>query len=57
MGMTYDEMVEKVFRSKALTGELNTVEQVAAIAVRLASEAGRGITDSFFNVDGDQSSY
>lgn len=57
MGMTYDEMVEKVFKSKTLTGELNTVEQVAAVAVLLASEAGRGITGSFFNVDGGQSPY
>ena len=38
MGMSYDEMVEKVFKSKTLTGELNTVEQVAAVAVLLASE-------------------
>jgi enoyl-[acyl-carrier-protein] reductase (NADH) len=50
-------MVEKVFKSKTLTGELNTVEQVAAIAVLLASDAGRGITGSFFNVDGGQSPY
>lgn len=57
MGLTYDEMVEKVFKSKTLTGELNTVEQVAAIAVLLASDAGRGITGSFFNVDGGQSPY
>jgi 3-hydroxybutyrate dehydrogenase len=57
MGMSYDEMVEKVFKSKTLTGELNTVEQVAAVAVLLASDAGRGITGSFFNVDGGQSPY
>jgi 3-hydroxybutyrate dehydrogenase len=57
MGMTYDEMVENVFKSKTLTGELNTVEQVAAVAVLLASEAGRGITGAFFNVDGGQSPY
>ena len=57
MGMTYDEMVENVFKSKTLTGELNTVEQVAAVAVLLASDAGRGITGSFFNVDGGQAPY
>ena len=57
MGMSYEEMVEKVFKSKTLTGELNTVEQVAAVAVLLASETGRGITGSFFNVDGGQSPY
>ena len=57
MGMSYDEMVDKVFKSKTLTGELNTVEQVAAVAVLLASDAGRGITGSFFNVDGGQAPY
>ncbi len=57
MGVTYDEMIEKVFRSKTLTGELNTVEQVAAVAVLLASDIGRGITGSFFNVDGGQAPY
>ena len=57
MGMSYDEMVDKVFKSKTLTGELNTVEQVAAVAVLLASDTGRGITGSFFNVDGGQSPY
>jgi NAD(P)-dependent dehydrogenase (short-subunit alcohol dehydrogenase family) len=57
MGLTFDEMVEKVFKSKTLTGELNTTAQVAAIAVVLASDAGCGITGSFFNVDGGQSPY
>ena len=54
---THDEMVEKVFKSKTLTGELNTVEQVAAVAVLRASDAGRGITGSFINVDGGQAPY
>lgn len=57
MGLTLDEMIEKVFKAKTLTGELNTVDEVAAIAVLLASDAGRGITGSFFNVDGGQSPY
>jgi NAD(P)-dependent dehydrogenase (short-subunit alcohol dehydrogenase family) len=57
MGLSYDEMIERVFKSKTLTGELNTAAQVAAIAVLLASDAGRGITGSFFNVDGGQSPY
>jgi 3-hydroxybutyrate dehydrogenase len=57
MGLTFDEMVERVFKAKTLTGELNTVEQVAAVAVLLASEAGRGITGSFMNVDGGQAPY
>ena len=57
MGLSYDEMIERVFKSKTLTGELNTVEQIAAVAVLLASDAGRGITGTFFNVDGGQSPY
>jgi 3-hydroxybutyrate dehydrogenase len=57
MGLSYDEMIEKIFKSKTLTGELNTVAQVAAVAVLLASDAGRGITGSFFNVDGGQAPY
>jgi NAD(P)-dependent dehydrogenase (short-subunit alcohol dehydrogenase family) len=57
MGLTFDEMVDQVFKSKTLTGQLNTAAQVAAVAVLLASEAGRGITGSFFNVDGGQAPY
>src|SRR5690606_14425174 len=51
LGMTFDEMVDKIFRSKTLTGELNTVEQVAEMALFLASEAGRGITGATLSVD------
>lgn len=57
MGLGYEEMIEKVFKAKTLTGELNSAEQVAAVAVLLASDAGRGITGAFFNVDGGQSPY
>jgi NAD(P)-dependent dehydrogenase (short-subunit alcohol dehydrogenase family) len=51
LGMSYEDMVEKVFRSKTLTGELNTVEQVSEMAVFLATEAGRGITGATLSVD------
>lgn len=57
MGMTYQEMIDNVFRAKTMTGELNTVAQVAAVAVLLASDMGRGITGAFFNVDGGQAPY
>ncbi len=57
MGLRYEEMIERVFKAKTLTGELNTAAQVAAVAVLLASEAGRGITGAFFNVDGGQAPY
>ena len=57
MGMTYQEMIDNVFKAKTMTGEVNTVEQVAAVAVLLASPAGRGITGAFINVDGGQAPY
>ncbi len=57
MGLSYDEMLERVFKAKTLTGELNSAPQVAAVAVLLASDAGRGITGAFFNVDGGQAPY
>jgi NAD(P)-dependent dehydrogenase (short-subunit alcohol dehydrogenase family) len=51
LGMTFDEMVDNVFKAKTLTGELNTVEQVAETAVFLCSPAGRGITGAAISVD------
>jgi len=57
MGMTFDEMVNNVFKAKTLTGELNTVEQVAETAVFLASPAGRGITGVQLSVDGGMAPY
>jgi enoyl-[acyl-carrier-protein] reductase (NADH) len=57
MGMTFDEMVENVFKAKTLTGELNTVEQIGETAVFLASPAGRGITGAQISVDGGMTPY
>ena len=57
MGMTFDEMVENIFKSKTLTGELNTVEQVAEMALFLASPVGRGITGATLSVDGGIAPY
>ena len=57
LGMTFEEMVDNVFKAKTMTGELNTVEQVAQTAVFLASPAGRGITGAQLSVDGGMSSY
>lgn len=52
MGLSgLDEMVEKIFKAKTATGEINTVEQVAAVALLLASEAGAGITGACISVD------
>ena len=57
LGMTFDEMVDKIFKSKTLTGELNTVDQVAQMALLLAGPAGRGITGALLSVDGGISPY
>jgi len=57
LGMTFDEMVENLFKSKTMTGELNTVEQVADLALLLAGPAGRGITGAQLSVDGGIATY
>ena len=57
LGMTLDEMVDTVFKSKTLTGEINTAEQVAETAVFLASPTGRGITGAQISVDAGISTY
>ena len=43
MGMTYDEMVEQ-FSGESSIKRMNTVEEVGAVAVLLASDIGAGIT-------------
>jgi 3-hydroxybutyrate dehydrogenase len=57
LGMTFDEMVENVFKSQTMTGELNTVEQVAELALVLAGPAGRGITGAQLSIDGGIATY
>jgi 3-hydroxybutyrate dehydrogenase len=57
LGMTFDEMVENVFKSQTMTGELNTVEQVAELALLLAGPAGRGITGAQLSIDGGIATY
>lgn len=57
MGMTFDEMVDNLFRAKTMTGELNTVEQIGEMVVFLASKAGRGITGQQLSVDCGISTY
>jgi 3-hydroxybutyrate dehydrogenase len=53
-GIGYDEF-KRAYAEQALTKELNTVEEVAAVALLLASPAGRGITGTTINVDGGTS--
>jgi 3-hydroxybutyrate dehydrogenase len=56
MGITFDEMVA-LFASESATKRPTTVEEVAAVAVLLASEAGGGITGGMISVDGGTASY
>lgn len=55
-GMTREQFVTH-FVDATKTGRLNTPEEVAAVAVLLASEAGGGITGALWSVDGGTSSW
>lgn len=50
-GMTYEQFLED-FANDCLTKELQTVEQVAGMAVLLAGPLGNGMTGGTYNVDG-----
>jgi 3-hydroxybutyrate dehydrogenase len=56
MGMTYQGLLD-VFASEAAIKRLNEVEDVANVAVLLASPAGAGITGSLISIDGGTSPY
>ena len=56
MGITFDEMVQ-MFAQESAIKRPNTVEEIAAMAVLLASEAGGGITGATLSVDGGSTPY
>jgi 3-hydroxybutyrate dehydrogenase len=56
MGMTYQGLLDW-FASEAAIKRLNECEDVAHVAVLLASEAGAGITGSLISIDGGTSPY
>ena len=56
MGMTFEEMID-MFAQESAIKRPNTVEEVAALAVLLASEAGAGITGACLSVDGGTAPY
>ncbi|MBB1029735.1 SDR family oxidoreductase [Dietzia sp. SLG310A2-38A2] len=56
MGMSFDEMVA-LFSQESSIKRPNTVEEVAAMAMLLASDAGAGITGALLSVDGGTASY
>jgi 3-hydroxybutyrate dehydrogenase len=56
LGMTYEGYKEQ-YAAESANKRLNTVEEVAAMAVLLASPLGGGINCSLLNVDGGTSQY
>jgi NAD(P)-dependent dehydrogenase (short-subunit alcohol dehydrogenase family) len=55
-GTTYEEFLQS-YANESMIKRLNTVEEVAACAVWLASEPGGGVTGAMINVDGGTSSW
>lgn len=51
LGITYQQFLDN-YAQEAAIKRLNTVEEVAAMAVLLASDAGGGITGALMDVDG-----
>jgi 3-hydroxybutyrate dehydrogenase len=51
MGITYEQFLEN-YAEESMIKRLNTTEEVAAMAVLLASDVGAGITGALLNVDG-----
>jgi NAD(P)-dependent dehydrogenase (short-subunit alcohol dehydrogenase family) len=56
MGMELEEMIA-MFASEAATKRPTEVEEIAAVAVLLASKAGAGITGALISVDGGTAQY
>ena len=56
MGMEFDEMIN-MFAQEAAIKRPNTVEEIAAVALLLASPEGAGITGASFSVDGGTAQY
>jgi 3-hydroxybutyrate dehydrogenase len=56
MGISFEEMVA-MFVSEAAINRPNKVEEVAAVALLLASEEGAGITGALISVDGGTAHY
>ena len=53
-GMSYEDFLA-TYANESMIKRLNTVEEVAAMAVLLASDVGAGITGALLNVDGGTS--
>jgi 3-hydroxybutyrate dehydrogenase/3-oxoacyl-[acyl-carrier protein] reductase len=56
MGITYEQLIDQ-FAQEAATKRIMEVEDVAAVAVLLATDAGGGITGSLISIDGGTAPY
>jgi enoyl-[acyl-carrier-protein] reductase (NADH) len=56
MGLTLDQLIE-LFTAESAIKRTNTVEEVAAVAVLLATDIAAGITGSMYSVDGGTAAY
>jgi 3-hydroxybutyrate dehydrogenase/3-oxoacyl-[acyl-carrier protein] reductase len=56
MGITYEQFLDN-YAQESMIKRLNRVEEVAAMALILASELGSGITGALINVDGGSAAY
>ncbi len=56
MGKTFEEMID-MFSAESALKRPNLVEEVAAVAVLMASEAGAGVTGATWSVDGGTAPY
>jgi hypothetical protein len=56
MGITYEQFLQ-AYADESMIKRLNTCDEVAAMAVLLASDVGGGITGALLNVDGGSSSW
>jgi NAD(P)-dependent dehydrogenase (short-subunit alcohol dehydrogenase family) len=56
MGLTFEEMID-LFAQDSSIKRTNTVEEVAAFAVLLASDVGAGVTGAMLSIDGGTAAY
>lgn len=56
MGITYEQFLEE-YAAESMIKRLNTVEEIAGMAVLLAGPHGAGITGALINVDGGTASW
>jgi enoyl-[acyl-carrier-protein] reductase (NADH) len=56
LGITLDQFIE-MFTAESAIKRTNTVEEVAAVAVLLATDTAGGITGALYSIDGGTAAY